>query len=60
MATPQQPPREPDAKSGVKPGETPNTDKTRKPDRPVDEEDVFGGHERTHKSEDVQSPATKP
>ena len=60
MAAPQQPPREPDAKSGVKPGETPNTDKTRRPDRPVEEEDVFGGAERTHKGDDVQSESAKP
>lgn len=60
MATPQQPPREPDAKTGVTPGETPNTDKTRTPDRPVEEEDVFGGAERTHKGEDVQSENAKP
>jgi len=60
MTTPQQPPREPDAKSGVKPGETPSTDKTRTPDRRVDEEDVFGGHERAQKGDDVHSPATKP
>jgi len=60
MATPQQPPREPNAKSGVTPGETPSTDKTRKPDRPVEEEDVFGGAERAHKGEDVQSESAKP
>ncbi len=60
MATPQQPPREPNAKTGVTPGETPNTDKTRTPDRPVDEEDVFGGQERTHKTEDVESGSAKP
>ncbi len=36
------------AKSGVRPGETPSTDATRRPDRPVDEEDVYGGAERTH------------
>ena len=60
MATPQQPPREPDAKTGVAPGETPSTDNTRTPDRPVDEEDVFGGAERTHKGEDVQSESAKP
>jgi hypothetical protein len=60
MAPPQQPPREPDAKSGVKPGETPNTDKTSKPDRPVEEEDVFGGAERTQKGEDIQSESAKP
>lgn len=60
MATSQQPPREPDAKSGVMPGGTPSTDKTRKSDRPVEEEDVFGGAERTQKGEDVQSESTKP
>jgi len=60
MAAPQQPPREHDAKTGVKPGETPNTDKTRQPDRPVEEEDVFGGAERTQKGERVSSPNAKP
>lgn len=60
MATPQQPPREPDAKSGVTPGETPSTDKTRTPDRPVEEEDVFGGAERAHKGEPVSSSNAKP
>ncbi|PZO54806.1 MAG: hypothetical protein DCF16_04285 [Alphaproteobacteria bacterium] len=60
MTAPQQPPHERDAKSGVKPGETPGTDKSSKPDRPVDEEDVFGGHERTHKSDDVESGSVKP
>jgi hypothetical protein len=48
------------SKSGVVPGETPTTDATRRPDRPVDEEDVFGGAERTHKGEDVESENAKP
>jgi len=39
------------AKSGLKEGETPSTDSTRKPDRPTEEEDVFGGVERTKKNE---------
>jgi hypothetical protein len=60
MATPEQPPREPEAKSGVRPGERPSTDKTRMPNRPIDEEDVFGGAERTHKGEPVSSPNAKP
>ena len=60
MAEPRQPESEKHAKSGLKPGATPNTDHTRKPDRPVDEEDVFGGAERTQKGEDVKSDAAKP
>jgi hypothetical protein len=60
MAEPRQPERAKDAKSGVTPGETSNTDKTRKPDRPVEEEDVFGGAERTQKGQDVESPNSKP
>jgi hypothetical protein len=60
MAEPHRPKSEKNAKSGVKPGATPNTDDTRKPDRPVDEEDVFGGHERTQKGDDVKSGGTKP
>ncbi len=60
MTTPQPPPREPSAKSGVEPGETPSTDKTCKPDRPVEEEDVFGGAERTQKDENVKSESAKP
>jgi hypothetical protein len=60
MAEPRQPESEPSAKSGVKPGATPNTDGSRKSDRPVEEEDVFGGAERTQKGEDVQSDKAKP
>lgn len=48
------------SKTGVASGETPSTDATKRPDRPVDEEDVFGGAERTHKGERVESPGTKP
>ncbi len=60
MAEPRQPESAENAKSGLKPGATPNTDATRKPDRPVEEEDVFGGAERTHKGEDVASENAKP
>jgi hypothetical protein len=60
MTEPRQPDRKNNAKSGVKPGATPNTDSSRKPDRPVEEEDVFGGAERTQKGEDVKSGGTKP
>lgn len=48
------------AKSGLEPGSTPSTDDTRRPDRPIDEEDVFGGHERTHKNGPVKSTGEKP
>jgi hypothetical protein len=60
MAEPRQPESAKHAKSGIEPGATPNTDKTRKPDRPIEEEDVFGGHERTDKTKDVESGGTKP
>jgi hypothetical protein len=60
MATPQQPPREPNAKTGVEPGDTPNTPGPKGGKRPVEEEDVFGGAERTHKGEPVSSPNAKP
>ena len=48
------------SKSGVKDGETPNTDGTRKPKRPASEEDVFGGAERAKKGAPVRSGAAKP
>jgi hypothetical protein len=60
MTEPRQPESSKDAKSGVKPGATPNTDATRKLDRPIEEEDVFGGAERTQKGEEVQSGGAKP
>lgn len=47
MAEPTKPPHEPESKSGVEPGETPNTTKQGGGKRPVEEEDVFGGAERT-------------
>ena len=60
MAEPRQPERAKTARSGVKPGSTPNTDKTRAPDRPIEEEDVFGGAERSQKSQPVEGDKTKP
>jgi hypothetical protein len=60
MAEPRQPESGKNAKSGVKPGATPSTDKTRKPDRPVEEEDIFGGAERAQKGDKVESGGTKP
>lgn len=60
MAEPQQPDREPKANTGVTPGETPNTTGSKNPDRPVQEEDVFGGAERVRKGKDVKSPNAKP
>lgn len=59
MAPPQQPETGKSSKAGVKPGSTPNTDATRKSDRPVDEHDAFGGAERTHNA-DVKSKNAKP
>lgn len=60
MTQPRQPEDTHNAKAGVKPGSTPSTDATRKPDRPVEEEDVFGGAERTKKNDDVGSGNVKP
>jgi hypothetical protein len=60
MAEPRQPDREKNAKSGVEPGETPNTTGPKGGDRPVEEEDVFGGAERAQKGEPVSSPNAKP
>lgn len=61
MADKQHQPKHPTtSRSGVAEGETRSTDATRKPDRPVDEEDVFGGHERTQKNDDVESGGAKP
>lgn len=57
---PQQPKDAAKSRAGVNDGETPNTDHTRAPDRPVDEEDVFGGHERVDKTDNVDSRGTKP
>ena len=60
MAEPQQPDRTKGAKSGVKPGATPNTPGPKGGARPVEEEDVFGGAERAQKGEPVSSPNAKP
>jgi hypothetical protein len=60
MAEPRQPESGKHAKSGVKPGATPNTTGAEGGKRPVEEEDVFGGAERAQKGEPVSSPNTKP
>jgi hypothetical protein len=60
MAEPRQPDDENKAQSGVKPGATPNTPGPKGGKRPVEEEDVFGGAERTRKGQNVDSPNTKP
>lgn len=60
MAEPRQPDHQKNAKSGVKPGETPSTPGPKGGTRPVEEEDVFGGAERAHKGEPVSSPNAKP
>lgn len=48
------------AKSGVKPSATPTTPGPKGGDRPVTEEDVFGGAERVRKGKDVKSADAKP
>jgi hypothetical protein len=57
-------PRRPDshkgAKTGVKPGETPNTTGPKGGKRPTEEEDVFGGAERSQKGGPVDSSHAKP
>lgn len=60
MPEPRQPEHEKNAKSGVKPGETPATPGPKGGARPVEEEDVFGGAERAQKGEPVSSPNAKP
>ena len=60
MSEPRQPETEKGAKTGVKPGETPSTPAPQGGDRPVPEEDVFGGAERVRKGKDVSSPNAKP
>ena len=59
MAEPRRPETAKTSKAGLKPGSTPNTDETRKPDRPTKEHDAFGGAERTH-NQNVKSPNAKP
>jgi hypothetical protein len=56
----QQPKHPPTSRSGVDEGTTRSTDETRKSDRPVEEEDIFGGHERTERYQDVESGGAKP
>lgn len=60
MAEPRQQKREKGAETGLKPGSTPNTTDPNGADRPVPEEDVFGGAERVRKGADVESPKAKP
>jgi hypothetical protein len=60
MTEPRQRDREKGAKSGVAPGETPNTVAPKGGKRPVEEEDVFGGAERAQNGESVSSPNAKP
>lgn len=60
MAEPRPPESQKDAKSGVKPGETLTTPGPKGGDRPVPEEDVFGGAERVRKGKDVRSEDAKP
>ena len=60
MAEPRPPESQKDAKSGVKPGETTTTAGPKGGDRPVPEEDVFGGAERVRKGKDVRSENAMP
>lgn len=59
MAAPQQPQSPKGAKSGSKPGDGVSPPQQSGGKRPVEEEDVFGGAERTH-NEDVTSEKAKP
>jgi hypothetical protein len=59
MAAPPQPQSSKGAKSGLKPGDGAPPPPTSGAKRPVEEEDVFGGAERTH-NEDVTSEKAKP
>lgn len=60
MAEPCRPDSHKHAQSGIKPGSTPNTSGPKGDNRPVPEEDVFGGAERVRKGRDVRSPDAKP
>ncbi|MGD9966849.1 MAG: hypothetical protein AB7T59_10035 [Hyphomonadaceae bacterium] len=60
MTERRRPERDEDTKAGVKPGATPNTPGPKGRQRPVEEEDVFGGAERVQKGEPVSSPHAKP
>ncbi|MBL8531781.1 MAG: hypothetical protein JNK94_08605 [Hyphomonadaceae bacterium] len=56
-----QPPRHANnAKSGHQPGEGAHKPDRPDPKRPVDEEDIFGGAERTDKTEPISSDHAKP
>jgi hypothetical protein len=61
MAEPNPPRESRGAKDGHEPGKAASTqpEKDKRGKRPVDEEDAFGGAERTH-NEDVESPNAKP
>lgn len=59
MATPQQPPPSKGAKSGLKPGDGSPPPQHGAGKRPIEEEDVFGGAERTQ-NDDVKSAKAKP
>ncbi len=59
MVTPHKPGPAKDAKSGLKPGDGAPPPHKGGGQRPVEEEDVFGGAERTH-NEDVTSEKAKP
>jgi hypothetical protein len=60
MAEPRQPKSGKGSKSGVKPGATPSRDKRDGGNRPVEEEDIFGGAERAQKGGPVESGDAKP
>jgi hypothetical protein len=60
MSEPRQPDRSRGAKSGVKDGATPTTPGPKGGERPVEEEDVFGGAERAQKGGRVESDKAKP
>jgi hypothetical protein len=60
MPPPQQPPAAKGAKSGLKPGAGATPPQKDGGKRPVREEDVFGGAERTRKNEGVKSKKAKP
>ena len=59
MAAPQQPQSSKGAKSGLKPGDEAPPLQNGGGKRPVEEEDVFGGAERTQ-NENVKSEKAKP
>jgi hypothetical protein len=59
VTTPQQPQPAKGAKSGLKPGDGAPPPQKGGASRPVEEEDVFGGAERTQ-NEDVKSDKAKP